>query len=270
MRMSEDFETSEDADARVGGESKYRAPALEKGLDILELLAQSPSPQIVAAICRQLGRSTSEVFRMIQVLEHRGYIERPKGSDGFQLTSKLFALGMIQPPVKGLVEVALPHMRELSSQIGQSCHLAMHSQGQIVVVARMESNAEIGFSVRVGYRQPLMATLSGLVLYAFQDDATKLRWDRYFNSEDIGDLRVFRKRADAIQNIGHAQAASNFVAGVTDLSAPILRGSLAAAALTVPFVQSSLTETALEESLLALVETAKAISFELTPTDARV
>ena len=258
------------ASDRGGEDAKYRAPALEKGLDILELLAAKSSPQILASICRQLGRSTSEVFRMIQVLEQRGYIERPSGSEGFQVTSQLFSLGMNQPPVKGLMEVALPHMRELASRIGQSCHLAMHSKGQMVVVARMESNAEIGFSVRVGYRRALTETSSGLVLYGFQDAATRTRWEQYLGDEELVEIEAFRKRADAIRSIGYTQAASNFVAGITDLSAPILRGDLAAAALTVPFVQSPLMPLSLEETLLALVEAAREISLDLPSSDARV
>jgi len=59
-------------------------------------------------------------------------------------------------------------VRQLSFDISQSCHLAMHSEGQIVVVARMESAEMIGFSVRIGYRRPPWHTLSGAILYAFQ------------------------------------------------------------------------------------------------------
>lgn len=268
--MSMSIAQSPDDAERDTGASKYRAPALEKGLDILELLANASSPLIVAEICRQLGRSSSEVFRMIQVLEQRGYIERQDGGDGYRLTARLFTLGMIQPPVRGLVEVALPRMRDLAGRIGQSCHLAMHSQGQMVVVARMESDAEIGFSVRVGYRRALTETLSGLVLYAFQDGPVRERWDRMLPPDCLGELPGFRKRADAVRSIGYAQAQSGFVAGVTDLSAPILRGELAAAALTVPFVQSTMMTCSLEEALVQLVDAANTISHSLSPADSRV
>jgi DNA-binding IclR family transcriptional regulator len=90
---------------------------------------------------------------MIQVLEHRGFVAQD--SEGYSLTTRLFELGLERPPVHNLVEIAMPVMRQLSSKIGQSCHLALSSRSDIVAVARMESSEQIGFSVRVGYRKPL-------------------------------------------------------------------------------------------------------------------
>ncbi|MGH9454797.1 MAG: helix-turn-helix domain-containing protein, partial [Terriglobia bacterium] len=52
----------------------YRAPALEKGLDILEALAAARVPQSLSEMARLLKRSASELFRMLNLLERRGYI----------------------------------------------------------------------------------------------------------------------------------------------------------------------------------------------------
>ena len=53
--------------------SAYPVPALEKGLDLLELLSARADPQSLTALARTLGRSSSELFRMITCLERRGY-----------------------------------------------------------------------------------------------------------------------------------------------------------------------------------------------------
>lgn len=52
----------------------YRAPALEKGLDILELMAGVPEGLGQAEIARRLGRSVGEIFRMLACLVERGYL----------------------------------------------------------------------------------------------------------------------------------------------------------------------------------------------------
>src|SRR4051812_7671030 len=148
-------------------ELKYRAPALEKGLDILELISKASRPMTVSMMSQSLGRSTGELFRMFLVLEHRGYIEQSGDGTGYVPTSKLFTLAMEQAPTKTLLEAALPVMRVLSDKSEQSCHLATRTGGEIVIVARMEAAALLGFSVRIGYRQPLPLTVSGTVLYAF-------------------------------------------------------------------------------------------------------
>ena len=51
--------------------SKYRAPALEKGLDILELLSEAESPMGMPMIAAELNRSKGEIFRMAAVLEDK-------------------------------------------------------------------------------------------------------------------------------------------------------------------------------------------------------
>jgi hypothetical protein len=61
---------------------------------------------------------------------------------------------MEHPPVKGLMEVAMPVMHRLAARILQPCHLAIPSEELIVVVARVESPGDVGFVVRVGHRRP--------------------------------------------------------------------------------------------------------------------
>src|SRR4051794_36894767 len=71
---------------------KYRAPALEKGLDVLELLAAEEQPLTLSTISERLGRSAGELFRMLQVLEFKGFITLVPNGAGYVLTNKLFAL----------------------------------------------------------------------------------------------------------------------------------------------------------------------------------
>ena len=52
---------------------KYRAPALDKGLDILEFLAASPTGLSQAEISKGLGRATNEIYRMLNTLVRRPY-----------------------------------------------------------------------------------------------------------------------------------------------------------------------------------------------------
>jgi len=252
-------------------ESRYRAPALEKGLDVLELLAGQTEPMTLTAIVKQLGRSHGELFRMVQVLEHRGYIEQEPGAEGFRLTDRLFSLGMQQPRNATLLEIALPVMRQLAEAVGQSCHLAMHSLGDIVVVARIESAELLGFSVRIGYRRPLSQSASGSVLYAFQPEDVRRRWEGMFNPKlSRDDLTKFRAEADSIRERHVALTPSKFVVGVTDISAPVMRGGLASAALTVPFLKKLQPSMSPNETAELVREAANRISGQLVESDSRI
>ncbi|MBN9271372.1 MAG: helix-turn-helix domain-containing protein, partial [Mesorhizobium sp.] len=86
----------------------YSAPALEKGLDILELLANAGQAMGTRQIAEELGRSKNEIFRMVHVLLARGYLQRDEGGEGLMLSNKLFGLGMQTARARDLVSTAAP------------------------------------------------------------------------------------------------------------------------------------------------------------------
>jgi DNA-binding IclR family transcriptional regulator len=246
--------------------SRYRAPALEKGLDVIELLAAEKTPLNLSAISIRLGRSSGELFRMLQVLEFKGFITTAENGSGYVLTNKLFALAMAQAPVRSLVETALPIMRKLAQDIGQSCHIAVASEDQIVVITRIERPGDLGFSVRIGYRRDIARATSGLVLFAFQDDEIRRAWlKRCRLKGEAADS--FVERADVVRARGHHEAASDFVRGIIDVSAPILRGESAVAALTIPFVHSNPLVVEMPQAVELLRTAANQISQEIEHGD---
>ena len=245
---------------------KYRAPALEKGLDVLELLAAEKAALNLSTISERLGRSAGELFRMLQVLEYKGFITFSETGAGYVLSNKLFALGMAQAPVRSLLEVAMPIMRRLSVAIGQSCHIAVPSEDQIVVVARIERPGDLGFSVRIGYRREITRATSGLVLFAFQTDEIRRIWLKRCGLKGNA-ADDFVTRAEAVRTRGYHQAASHFVQGIVDLSAPVLRSEAAVAALTVPFVHSMPLVASKEAAIGQVREAAANISSELALGD---
>ena len=83
-------------------EERYRAPALDKGLDILELLAETDEGLSQAEIAKALNRSPNEIYRMLDRLVRRGYIARTT-TDRYELTLKLFALAHRHAPMRRLV-----------------------------------------------------------------------------------------------------------------------------------------------------------------------
>lgn len=243
---------------------QYRAPALDKGLDILELLATSPNPMSINAISEGVGRSRGEIFRMLLVLEERGYIARGEGETGYLLTNRLFRLGMEQPPVKGAVETALPIMHRLAVAIDQPCHLVAPSHEQIVVIARIDPPSEIGLVVRVGHRRPLAHSTSGHVLFAYQSDEIRERWLAVLAEHDSElDRKKFVKLANQIRARGYATAPSHVVDGVTDLSAPIVEHEHATFALTIPFLERRASKMAMDRAIQHLCSAAAEISESL-------
>lgn len=240
---------------------KYRAPALDKGLDIIELLAAASVPISISEISEGIGRSRGEIFRMLQVLEERDYITRGDGDSGYSITPRLFRLGMEHPPVKSAVETALPIMHRLADQVDQACHLVVPSREQIVVIARVDPPGDVGLVVRVGHRRPLSQSASGHVLLAWQENDVRERWfDMIVEHEPDLDRTSLLKEVELIRARGYASSESREVDGVTDLSAPILEHDHAVCALTLPFIERRSSSTSIDTTRQHLLRAASDIS----------
>jgi DNA-binding IclR family transcriptional regulator len=202
----------------------YAAPALEKGLDILELLAAEPSGLTQTQIAERLGRSHTEIFRMLVCLQRRGYLTRTTPGDAFALSARLFELSHRHPPTRSLLELASPVLKEVADAIEQSCHLSIEYQKQILVIANADSPGPRSLSVRVGTRFDLAATASGIVLMAWKESVDRIDAE-------------LRTRIDRVRRRGYEQHRSRSIRGVIDISCPVrdARGTVVAA-ITVPYL----------------------------------
>ena len=84
----------------------YRAPALDKGLDIIELLAVTRVGLTQAQIASHLKKSVNEIYRMLNTLKERGYLEFNEVTDQYKLSYKLLNLASTFSPTKSLLEKA--------------------------------------------------------------------------------------------------------------------------------------------------------------------
>lgn len=221
-----------------GDGDRYRAPALDKGLDILELLAASEEGLSQAEIAKKLDRSPNEFYRMLDRLVRRGYVIRSDG-DRYSLTLKLFGLGQLHAPVRRLVSFATPLMRELAETSWQANQLVVFDRGSAVVIAQQEAPRYWGISIRVGSHISLFDTGSGHVLLAFRslDERQMMISEHLGSGEKFAPPRDFFARLDQVRDRGYEMMPSLQTAGVYNLSVPI-RGSdgKALAALTIPYI----------------------------------
>jgi DNA-binding IclR family transcriptional regulator len=217
---------------------RYAAPALEKGLDILELLASVSEALTHSEIASRLGRTITEVFRMLVCLEERGYISRTIPEERYQLTLKLFELVHHHHPLQRLVTQARPLVQRVASETGQSCHLAMLNNAEVVLVAQADAPGNMGFSVRLGANIDLLNTASGHVILAFQSDEVRKRALAAWRLRSRKPIPAgLSRHLNQIRRRGFEELGSYQVHGVVNISYPVLnQHGEAVAAMTVPFL----------------------------------
>ena len=215
----------------------YAAPALDKGLEILEILCRSEKPLSQKQIAQALGRSVGEIYRMLACLVRRNYVV--ESEDSYSVTTKLFELAHANPPTHRLLVEAAPLMQILSSELEQSCHLTVYNQGRQVVIAKVDSASGMGFSVRVGTELDVLVSASGHVLLAFQNPETRaLRIEEAVRRRPDHKRARFERVLDAVRACGFASIASVQVRGLFAVSFPVLDSQgHAMAAITVPYAE---------------------------------
>lgn len=215
----------------------YAAPALDKGLDILEMLCRSDKPLSQTQIAEGLGRTVGEIYRMLACLVSRNYLVTI--GDSYSVTTKLFELAHINPPTHRLLVEATPLMHKLSSELDQSCHLTVYNQGRQIVIAKVDSPSGMGFSVRVGTELDVLVSASGRVLLAFQSPETRtLRILESVKRRPGTQNARLESTLDSIRACGFESAASVQVRGLFAVSFPVLdTQGHAIAALTVPYAE---------------------------------
>jgi DNA-binding IclR family transcriptional regulator len=215
----------------------YSAPALEKGFDVMELLATAPDGLTISEIAARLGRSISEIFRMIVVMERRFWLHKDPESDRYRVTYKVLDIAYRATPAQELAHVAAPVMYELAHQIQQSCHLVVQYGTRALVVLRQESPGDVSFALRLGTAVNLVSSCSGHVLLSFTEPDQRdriLKEVTFPVGVDEEDLRSIFER---VRKRGYETMASARTTGVRDLSYPVFRfDGRVAAALTIPFV----------------------------------
>lgn len=218
---------------------KYASPALEKGLDVLELLANEATPVGQSQIATALGRSVGEIFRVLQTLERRGYIVRDADSGLYLLSMRLLDLAGRQPSLRALVLRAAGPMSRLADATAQSCNLAVLDGVQVRVIAQQESPSDFGFRVRVGAAFPAETTATGVVLLAFcqPDRRASILADLQLGGADA---EALGRRIHSARSEGFAQNTDARQPGILDLAFPVLDADgVAVAALTVPYVATT-------------------------------
>jgi DNA-binding IclR family transcriptional regulator len=217
-----------------------RVPALEKGLDILEALASERGGLLQKEVAARVGRSASEIFRVLSALEARGYLVRDELSGAYSLTLKLFELAHVHPPTRRLIEVAISQMEQLSATIGCSCHLVTSHQDQLMVVAQAQPDALLmGWSVKVGAAFKMsrhFASARTIAAHQKPEHQQKML-DRMLADDPALDREVVLTELYRIRDQGFEVSESRIAPGVTDISSPVLNHlGEAIAALTVPKV----------------------------------
>ena len=204
--------------------TKYQAPALEKGLDILEYLSSQSVPVSQTEIAGSLNKSSNEIYRMLVCLEDRGYIIRDQISSKYKLSLKLYHLSHQNSPVDELRNAAIYLMEELSNEVREACHLSIIYQDKVMVILHARSPEPIALSIEEGNLFPVALTASGKVLIAYmkaEQAKVLLKKDPDYKNFTALQKENFDNTILDIRKKGYFLKESDFANGIVDITVPV-------------------------------------------------
>ncbi|MCH9656811.1 MAG: IclR family transcriptional regulator [Planctomycetes bacterium] len=201
-------------------------PALERGLDVLELLNQVPEGLGISELAARLSLNKNSVFRITHTLTDRNYLERDPLTKRFRLSTKFLTLGLPQVGDVSLVEEALPFMRELRDATRETVQLGIRVGDEGVIIEQVSGLHPLRIAVDIGLRFPLHNNAPGKTLLAFQNseevastiDRIPLTAD---TSRTITDPKVLLAECDRIRSCRYASDYAEADEGIHCVAAPI-------------------------------------------------
>lgn len=252
---------AEEPSARAG------VRALERGLALLEALAQQPQATLTE-LAQRARLPASTVFRLLETLTARGFVTQER-SGQYRLGVRAFEIGSTYLPRLQLNDVALPVMRELMQELGETVNLAVRDRADAVYIAQVEGAQMLRMFTRVGARTPAYCSGVGKALLAWLP-LTQVRallgpgpWLAY-TEHTLTTFEALERALIEVRHRGYAVDDQEREAGVRCMAVPIVDAdgaAVAALSLSAPTVR--LTPARLAEVAPAVVGAGQRISERL-------
>lgn len=143
--------------------------SVAKVLDILEYLAGAGRPVGASEVARAVGFNISTTHRLLRTLAARGYVDQHVALRSFVLGPRLLELGSAYAVGAGLVQIARPEIEALRDALGETIHLGIYRDGEVIEVAAASGPQLVSVSLGAGRRDPAHCTALGKVLLASLD-----------------------------------------------------------------------------------------------------
>jgi DNA-binding IclR family transcriptional regulator len=157
---------------RVENLKEYNIQLLERAILLLDLLSsKSPTGLLPHELAQTSGLHKSTVHRLLSALKKNRLVERDEKTGRYHPGLKLFEWGIKAVPNINLREHARPHLERLMFETGETAHLCVLVEHEILYLDKVESPKTIRIASSVGGRNPAFCSGVGKCLLAALPDA---------------------------------------------------------------------------------------------------
>lgn len=248
-------------------ETKNRIQSLERGLELLILLSHYDSAVSLEQISKRIKFSKPTCFRLLQTMKRMNFVQQDPETKHYRIGPRNIAIGMAALNGQNVRSVALPYMRRIRSQTGETVNLTILDGNEIVFVERIEGKYIVNANLCVGSRLPVHCSSMGKAILAHLPDkklssVLETLDFRRFTENTIASRESFIQELATIREKGTSINNEELEKGLFAVAAPILDYSgEAVAALNVSFpLARHRIQDALDDFVPIIKETCMEIS----------
>lgn len=243
--------------------------SLERGLNMLQVVAANGGPVALVEIARRTGLHRSTSHHLLQTLVGLGYLRQDPATRSYELSAKLFQLtGRTWTPEQ-LGTIAQPIVAELARLSGEGASLAAYRDGVVTVVAKCDHDGPVRVVQDIGAARPIHATAVGKAIAAFLPPPelkgllAGLTYERYTPRTIVG-RQALEAELRRIRAAGCANDDEEHIEGIRCVAAPVrvYTGQVVASLCTLG-PKSRMTRQRLRELRAPLLDLASAVSQRL-------
>jgi DNA-binding IclR family transcriptional regulator len=207
---------------------KPLVPAVEQASRVLICLANSPKFNMnLTDICAQVGIHKSKGYSILHTLKEYGFVEKDSETKTYCLGTGLLFLARKKLDNLDFRDIAAPYLKKLARETLCTALLGLISADQVFVVAKHESEQNIGITIRVGHRFHITAGSHGKAIVAFMPDEESVRIlarkKLYFYGDPSQmNMKLLDHELRQCRQMGFATDLGKLQQGVNAVSSPII------------------------------------------------
>lgn len=247
----------------------YRVKSVKKAIHVLKLFSSKRDTLSLSDISKELNVHKSTAYRIAVTLVEGGLLRWNNSNGTYSLGLGILELSSTLLSSLELRTQARPHMIHLQQETGDTVHLGVLDQGEVIYLDKIEGEKGIRLYSKVGVRAPCHCTALGKALMADLPDSLvrqilKEKGMYAYTGETITSISDFLEHLSIIRANGYAIDVEEHEPLVHCIAVPIRdHTSSTVAAVSNTTIIKRFEEDLLNNYIDLIKETGRNISIEM-------
>lgn len=200
--------------------------SLQRGLLIVEAVADMDTPTTLSAIARRTNLNPSTTHHILKALVEFGYLIHSRDNRTYSLSSKLFQIIGRTWTIDQLADIAQPYLKELGDLTGEGTSLAVFQDDRVIIAAKREPDGPLRVAQKIGDARPIHCTAVGKVLVAWLPEPKRealierIAFQRK-TTKTITSPAMFRQELARVRETGIGFDNEEHIKGVRCMAVPV-------------------------------------------------